>query len=146
MRWKKHLSGTLLAIATLLPEWMVMSLFKRMVSPLVTVQESERAFWESYLKELFRQHLTKADVLSHLRTTLDAQMNYVYTGDAKRRWSGDVLVVWGENDHLRTERARKGMLDIYPQAQIHVIAGAGHTAAMSEPEKYAVAVKGFLGS
>ena len=145
VRWKKHLSGALLAIAALLPERMVMSLFKRMVSPLVTVQESERAFWESYLKELFRQHLTKADVLSHLRTTRDAQMNYVYTGGAKRRWSGDVLAVWGENDHLRTERARKGMLDIYPQAQIHVIAGAGHTAAMSEPEKYSVAVKGFLG-
>lgn len=144
VRWKKHLNDLVLAATTLLPERMVMSFFERIVSPLITVQESERAFWETYLRELFRQHLTKADVLSHLRTTRDAQTNYVYKGGAKRRWSGDVLVVWGENDHLRTERARRGMLDIYPQAQIHVISGGGHTVAMSDPEEYAVAVKGFL--
>jgi pimeloyl-ACP methyl ester carboxylesterase len=36
------------------------------------------------------------------------------------------------------------MLDIFPQAQIHVIAGGGHTVAISEPVKYKAAVKGFL--
>jgi pimeloyl-ACP methyl ester carboxylesterase len=144
VRWKKHLNSRLLPIATRLPERVVMSLFKRIVSPLITVQESERAFWKAYLDELFRQRLNKADVLSHLQTTRDAQMNYVYTGGAKSSWREDVLVVWGENDHLRTQRGRRGMLDIYPQAQILVIAGGGHTVAMSEPEKYAAAVKGFL--
>jgi pimeloyl-ACP methyl ester carboxylesterase len=144
VRWKNHLNDLILAAATLLPERTVMRLFERIVSPLITVQESERAFWETYLRELLRQHLTKADVLSHLRTTRDAQTNYVYTGDTKRRWGGDVLVVWGENDHLRTERAERGMRDLYPQAQIHVIAGGGHTVAMSNPEEYAAAVKGFL--
>jgi pimeloyl-ACP methyl ester carboxylesterase len=144
VRWKKHLNGLLLVIAAQLPERAVMSLFKRMVSPLVTVQESERAFWNAYLRELFRKRLTKADLLSHLQTSRDAQANHAYTGGAKSGWSGDVLVVWGEHDHLRTETGRKGMLDIYPQAQIHVIAGGGHTVAMSEPVKYAAAVKGFL--
>jgi len=142
--WKKHLNSLLLPVATLLPERVVMSLFKRIVSPLITVQESERALWKAYLDELFRQRLTKADVLSHLQTTRDAQTNYVYTGGAKSSWRGDVLVVWGENDHLRTERAERGMRDLYPQAQIHVIAGGGHTVAMSNPEEYAAAVKGFL--
>ena len=144
VRWKELLNDLLLAIATLLPERVVLSLFKRILSPLITVQESERAFWEGYLRELFGQRLTKADVLSHLQTTRDVLTNYVYTGGAKSSWCGDVLIVWGENDHLRTERGRKGMLEIYPQAQIHVIAGGGHTVAMSEPAKYAAAVRGFL--
>jgi pimeloyl-ACP methyl ester carboxylesterase len=135
----------LLAIATLLPEREVMSIFRRGVSSVVTAQESERAFWDAYLDELFRRRLTKADILSHFQTSRDAQTKYVYTSGEKRRWSGDVLVIWGENDHLRTERGRIGMLDIYPQAQIHVIAGGGHTVAISEPVNYATVVNGFLG-
>jgi len=145
VRWKKVLLHLLLAVAALLPEQMVMSIFRRMVSPLVTVQESERAFWKAYLDELFEQHLTKADALSHLQTLRDAQTKYAYARGEKSSWSGNALIIWGENDPLRTERSRRGMLDIYPQAQIHVIAGAGHTVAMSEPEKYAAAVNGFLG-
>ena len=145
LRWKKYLNSLLLAIATLLPERVVMSIFWRGVSSVVTAQESERAFWEAYLDELFRRRLTKADILSHFQTSRDAQTKYVYTSGEKRSWSGGILVIWGENDHLRTERGRRGMLDIYPQAQIHVIAGGGHTVAISEPVKYAAVVKGFLG-
>jgi len=144
VRWKKHLNSLLLPVATLLPGRVVMSLFKRIVSPMITVQESEREFWKAYLDELFRQRLTKEDVLSHLQTTRDAQTNYVYAAGAKSSWRGNVLVIWGENDHLRTERGRRGMLDIYPQAQILVIAGGGHTVAMSESVKYAAAVRDFL--
>jgi len=144
VRWKKVLNSLLLAIAALLPERVVMSICRRIVSLVVTVQESERAFWEAYLKELFRRRLTKADISSHFQTSRDAQTKYVYTRGEKSSWSGDVLVIWGENDHLRTERCRRGMLEIYRQAQIHVIAGGGHTVAMSEPVKYAAAVKGFL--
>ena len=145
VKWKKVLNSLLLAIATLLPEQIVMSLFKRAITSVLTAQESERAFWEAYLDELFRRRLTKSDILSHFQTIRDAQTKYVYTSGEKRSWSGDVLVIWGESDHLRTERGRRGMLDIYPQAQIHVIAGGGHTVAISEPVKYAAVVKGFLG-
>jgi pimeloyl-ACP methyl ester carboxylesterase len=121
----------------------VMSIFRRLISSVVTVQESERVFWEAYLKELFRRRLTKADILSHFQTSRDAQSKYAYAKGEKSSWSGDVLVIWGESDHLRTERGRRGMLEIFPQAQIHVIAGGGHTVGMSKPEKYAAAVKEF---
>jgi len=144
LKWKKVLNSVLLAVATLLPERVVMSIFGRAISSVVTVQDSERVFWQAYLKELFRRRLTKADVLSHFQTNRDAQSKYAYAKGAKSSWSGDVLVIWGESDHLRTERGRRGMLEIYPQAQVHVIAGGGHPVALSEPGKYAVAVKGFL--
>ncbi len=144
VRWKNALGSLLSAIAALLPERVLIGIFRRVLSSLVTVQESERAFWDAYLRELFRQRLTKADVLSHFRTTRDAQTKYAHTSREKSSWSGDVLVVWGENDHLRTGRGRRGMLDVYPQAQIHIIEGGGHTVALSEPEKYAATVKRFL--
>jgi pimeloyl-ACP methyl ester carboxylesterase len=144
LTWKKNLNKLLLVIATLLPERVVMGIFKRGISSVVTARESERAFWDAYVNELFRRHLTKADLLSHFQTTRDAQAKYVYTSGEKSSWLGDVLVIWGENDHLRTERGRRGMLDIYPQAQIHVIGGGGHTVAISEPVKYAATVKDFL--
>lgn len=144
LKWKKVLNRVLLAVATLLPERVVMSIYRRAISSVVTVQESERVFWEAYLKELFRRRLTKADILSHFQTSRDAQSKYAYAKGEKSSWSGDVLVIWGESDHLRTERGRRGMLEIYPQAQIHVIAGGGHTVVLSEPGKYAVTVRGFL--
>jgi pimeloyl-ACP methyl ester carboxylesterase len=143
--WKRVLTDLLLVLALLLPEGVVMDIFGQALSRVVSGQESERAFWEAYLKELFTQRLTKADVLSHFRTTRDAQRNFVYEHGRESSWSGEVLVIWGEGDHLRTERGRRGMLDIYPQAQIHVIPGGGHTVALSEPEKYAATVEGFLG-
>lgn len=143
--WKSILNTLLLAIATLLPEWVVIGIYERVLSPLVSVQESERLFWDAYLKELFGQRLTKADILSHFQTSRDAWTKYVYKPGEKCSWSGDVLIIWGEHDHLRTERCLGGMLQIYPQAQIHVIAGAGHTVAMADPLNYAAAVKGFLG-
>jgi pimeloyl-ACP methyl ester carboxylesterase len=142
--WKNVLSSLLLPIAALLPGGVVMSIFGRILSPVVTVQQSERSFWEAYLKELFSQRLTKADVLSHLRTSRDAQRRYTYTSGEESTWSGDVLVIWGERDHLRTERGRRGMLDVYPQAQIHVIAAGGHTVALSQPGEYAAIVEEFL--
>jgi pimeloyl-ACP methyl ester carboxylesterase len=70
------------------------------------------------------------------QTLLNAHTKYMYARGEKRSWSENILVIWGENDPLRTERSQKGMVDIYPQAQIHVIPGTGHTAAISEPVKY----------
>jgi pimeloyl-ACP methyl ester carboxylesterase len=142
--WKRIQSAVFTSIAKMLPEPIVMRIFKRIMSPLVTVQESDRAFWDRYLYELFKHHMTKADLMSHLHTTRDAQINYAFIGEDKKSWRGEVLVVWGEKDHLRTERARQGMLDAFPQAQIVVIEGGGHTVGLSVPDKYAAAVKGFL--
>jgi pimeloyl-ACP methyl ester carboxylesterase len=144
LKWKKVLNWVLLAVATLLPKKVVMSIFRRAISSVVTVQKSERVFWDAYLKELLGRRLTEADILSHFQTSLDAQSKYAYAKGEKTSWSGDVLVIWGESDHLRTERGRRGMLEIYPQAQIHVIAGGGHTVALSEPGNYAGTVRGFL--
>lgn len=144
VKWKQVLLHILSIIAVLFPEKMVMRIFKRMVSPLLTVQESKRAFWKTYLDELFEHHLTKADLLSHFKTLLDAQTKYAYARGERSSWNGKVLIIWGENDPVSTERSQRGMLDIYPKAQIHIIAGGGHTPAMSKPGDYAKTVKGFL--
>ena len=50
-----------------------------------------------------------------------------------------------DDDVASTDEDRSGMLQIYPQAQVHLIAGGGHTMAMSEPDKYTAAVMAFLG-
>ncbi|HEY45528.1 MAG TPA: alpha/beta hydrolase [Anaerolineae bacterium] len=144
LRWKKVINSLFLALMSLLPENMALNIFRRSISSVITVRESERTFWEAYLKELFERHLTKPDILSHFHTSRDAQTKYAYRSGEESSWSGDVLVIWGENDHLRTERGRRGMLEIYPQAQIHVILGGGHTVAMSNPAEYAAAVRGFF--
>ena len=49
-----------------------------------------------------------------------------------------------DDDVASTDEDRRGMLQIYPQARVHLITGGGHTAAMSEPEEYAAAVVAFL--
>jgi pimeloyl-ACP methyl ester carboxylesterase len=142
--WEKcFLSSLLIALARILPNRIVMTIFKGIVSPLVTVKETEQKFWDKYIDELIRQRLTKDDVLSTLLTFQHAQKKYACANGMDINWGRDVLAIWGENDPLNSRRSQEGILRIYPKVQIHEIRGGGHTAAMSNPREYTATVNGF---
>lgn len=144
VRWKVQLIHLLLPLATALPERMLMRIFRRLLTPMITTQAEARTFWDSYLADLMGNRLKKPDILSHLHTTRDAYMLYAGSEGESGQWQGDVMVIWGEDDHLNTERGRHGMVSRYPQAKIRVLAGCGHTAALSKPDEYAEVVRRFL--
>lgn len=144
VRWKVQLTNLLLPLAMVLPERTLMRIFRSLLTPLITTRAEARVFWDSYLADLMGRRLKKPDILSHLYTTRDAYMLYAGREGESSQWQGDVLVIWGEEDHLNTDRGRRGLLSRYPRTQIRVLAGCGHTAALSKPDDYAEVVRRFL--
>jgi len=141
-------SRVLVALSRLMllfPERLLLRSYERVLFPVLSVPASDRGFWKAYLDWLFDGRLTKGDVLSHFRTLDDAVRKYAFAAGERSAWGGETLIIGAEDDVASTDEDRSAMLQIYPQAQVHLIAGGGHTAAMSEPEKYAAAVMAFLG-
>jgi pimeloyl-ACP methyl ester carboxylesterase len=141
-------SRVLVALSRLMPlfpERFLLRSYERVLFPVLSVPASDRGFWKAYLDWLFGGRLTKGDVLSHFRTLDDAVRKYAFAAGERSAWGGEVLIIGADDDVACTDEDRRRMLQIYPQAQVHLIAGGGHTAAMSEPEKYATAVMAFLG-
>jgi len=131
-------------VIPLLPNGTAANLYKKMIGQVLNVPKDQSAFWETYLGELFSTRLAKADVISHFRLGRDAIRKYGYDKPGGRAWPGEVLILGGEEDPVSTESDRKTMAAFYPHSKVHVIQEAGHTPAISEPEKYAEAVNHFL--
>lgn len=127
-----------------LPESAVKGLYQRMLSQMVVFPESEDAFWKAYLKELFAQRLTKAHIVSSFRQTEGAIKKYALDKPGTRPWRGEVLILDGEKDTLGTEGIRTALAKFYPNSQVQVMPGIGHTLGKTELVKYTEAVKGFL--
>ena len=134
----------LLALATRLPERLVMDWWRRSLLAILSVPAAERDFWTTYVRELASQRLTKADVLSHFLTGRDALARYGFDRQSAVPWGGDVLIIGGEKDPVSDAGDRRAMAAFYPRARVQVIPGAGHTVAMTDPAEYAAAVTAFL--
>ncbi len=89
--------------------------------------------------------MTKADILSHFQVAKDAiDKGYLYGQGEKSNWDGKVLIVGSDTDKYISSKDRERLLGIYPQAQIEVVPNAGHVVAISEPVKFAAAVREFI--
>lgn len=131
-------------LVKVLPGDVVKRLYKESLSKIVVVQESESLFWKDYLQELFSKRLTKSDVISHFLSSKDAIRKYAFDRTEVKPWQGKILILAGEKDPVSTESDWNAIAKFYPYSQIQIIPGAGHTAGMSNPDKYAKIVKEFL--
>jgi pimeloyl-ACP methyl ester carboxylesterase len=134
----------LAALAALLPPKLALGLYKAMLGKVISVPPDQRLFWNAYLDDLFAHRLGKGDVLSHLRTGQDTVRKYRLQPGQRSSWQGPTLVIGGEKDPASTASDRHGLMQAYRQAELHVVAGAGHTPAMQRPQEYAARVKEFL--
>jgi pimeloyl-ACP methyl ester carboxylesterase len=77
-------------------------------------------------------------------TGQDTVRKYSLQPGQRSPWQGPTLVIGGEKDRASTEGDRRGLVQAYPQAELYVVAGVGHTPAMERPQEYAARVKAFL--
>jgi pimeloyl-ACP methyl ester carboxylesterase len=126
----------------LLPESTIKSVYKKSISHVLSVPDSRRDFWQAYLDYLFDVRLTKADVLSHFRTGADTLAKYAY--GMRAPWPRDILVLGGENDPVSSDQDRTEIIEYYPNANLSIISGAGHTVAMDKPDEFARHTRAFF--
>jgi len=56
-----------------------------------------------------------------------------------------VLIIGAENDPVSTEADRNALKEVFPQAEVRVVEGCGHTPALEKPGIYAELILDFLG-
>jgi pimeloyl-ACP methyl ester carboxylesterase len=134
----------ILVIAPFLPGRIMKNIYKKSISQILSVSESQRDFWQAYLDQIFEERLSKADVLSHFRTGKDTLKKYGYDRADADPWPGEVLVIGGENDPVSTETDRKKIVAFYPNARLEIVSGAGHAIVLSKPDEYAASIKAFF--
>ena len=132
----------ILALAPLLPEKTIKTVYKKSIGEILSMPDHRRAFWNGYLDEIFDARLSKADVLGHFRTGADTLDKYAF--GMRQPWPGDVLVIGGENDPVSSDADRRGMIEHYPNVSMEIIPDAGHTVVMEKPGEYLAAVRAFF--
>ena len=60
-----------------------------------------------------------------------------------RTYQGPLLIVNGERDH-ENRRAEARAIAAWPQARVEVVEDAGHACVLTQPDRFASAIRRFL--
>ncbi len=93
--------------------------------------------------EVMNHHLTKADFLTIIDRTLDFYVR-PFAAEDLAHWPGKVLLVLGEDDPASPERVRSALQALYPQAQLRLFHGTGHTTSVTNQAEYQAVMDEFL--
>lgn len=128
-------------------EWMPAGLLRqmmrltlnRMMPPDKAGNELLLAIYAELLKRL-----TKDDALSMLSRTVTYQ-HCRFTPDDLAAWPGRILILLSEDDHATPGEVREDLIKLYPQAQIHLFQGSGHTTSWNQADEYRRVIDEFVG-
>jgi pimeloyl-ACP methyl ester carboxylesterase len=135
----------LLFFLRLLPAPLLRKLMLKTLSSLVKPdQQPGMELMVAHLKEILYEHMGRADILASMERLVDQTSNYTFTPHDLDVWPGKILYIAGSEDSTSTPEKREAMLALYPQAQIHIIQGAGHAAAISHQQEYFDTIDAFL--
>ena len=127
----------------LLPEGILRRVMGKRLGSLMPAKTSETSLFHTMFEELLYDRLTKADILSILRRTVDCY-GREYTPQDLAGWSGKVLLVMADDDPGTPEPVRAVMSELYPGARLHLFHGTGHSTSVLREEEYQAVIDKFL--
>ena len=134
----------LLKVLSFLPPWMFRFMFRRSISKMVSIMNTEeRGFWDAYFHEMISQ-ITKEELASIDKCMLDFGQNYKFSKDDLANWPGKILILESDNDPSFHQSEQEAIKRLYPQARVHTFQGTGHLTLIFNREKSISAVRNFL--
>lgn len=133
----------LLDMAQLAPDDLLAETAQTQMFSTIAPADDETDFYRAYLKELYEERLTKADIVTIYQAILD-YMSQAFSHDDLVDWDGDLLILNSDNDGTFGEAVQHNLLDLYPTAQVHTFAGAGHSPASTQRDLFFEIVKNFF--
>jgi pimeloyl-ACP methyl ester carboxylesterase len=127
-----------------LPASAVRFMMWRLWSTLVTTSFEEQAFWLGLLKEILTKQLSKANLVSVTEEIYDFSAHYHFSSGDLAMWSGKILVLESDQDKAYSPAIRAETRAVYPQAHVHTLHNAGHTAIMTDTDEFISAIREFL--
>ena len=137
-RLRKHRNALLSLPAIPLP--LIRMILRLLIRKLLRNSADLRWFLE-YQK--LASQLTKGDLASRYKVARDLDANYVFRSDELPE-SMKILILEGEKDSIAKQSVRDQLRSLYPHAQSHVFANAGHSAMMTNTAEWSQVVKDFL--
>jgi pimeloyl-ACP methyl ester carboxylesterase len=135
----------MLKVLSLLPTGALRALLGRMLGRLMPADASSPGMLliVAQFREIMYHHLQKADFLGIMDRTLDFY-DRVWTAEDLEGWRGNILLVLAEDDPATPGKVRAGLQALYPQAQLRLFRGSGHTTSVSNQEEYQAVMDEFL--
>ena len=135
-----------LKLLRLFPEGLLRAMFRKRMAGLLPHGTPEAALFNAFFQETVARHVTKEGFLAAYRRVVDIDAGPPFTPSDLDAWGGPVLLVMADDDPATPEPVRARMREIYPQAEVHLLSGTGHAAAIVRPEEYYPVVERFLGT
>jgi len=133
----------LLGMAQAAPEDLLKQTAQTQMFSTIAPPESETDFYRAYLKELYEQRLSKADIVSIYEAIID-YMGRTFSATDLADWSGEMLIINSDNDATFGDDVQQSLLALYPQARVHTFTGAGHSPASTRKSEFFALVRDFF--
>jgi pimeloyl-ACP methyl ester carboxylesterase len=131
-------------LMNVLPARLVRFLMWRLWSTLFTPPTSQRAFWGELMQEILTTQLSKANFVSETKIIADFSAHYHFSSGDLAAWSGKILILESERDEAYRPANRARTRAVYPQARMHTIRNATHSAIATHTEEYIRTMREFL--
>ena len=141
--WAPSIS-LLARLMSILPARAVRFLMWRLWSTLFTPPARQRDFWRELMREILTKQLTKANFVSETEILADFSARYHFRSGDLAAWPGSILIMESERDEAYSPANRARTRAVYPQAHVHVICGATHSAIVTHTEEYIHTMRAFL--
>ena len=141
--WAPSIS-LLAGLLRVLPARLVRFFMWRLWSTLFTPPSSQRTFWRELMQQILTRQLTKANFVSEAEVIADfAAHSHFRSGDLAA-WPGKILILESEHDEAYRPANRAKTHAVYPQAQVHTIRNATHSAIVTHTQEYIRTMREFL--
>ncbi|MBN1927271.1 MAG: alpha/beta hydrolase [Prolixibacteraceae bacterium] len=142
-QWSKKFSLSILWLFMKLPSKWIRNLFTKNILKALKQNNSENDEWINYVGNLIDTRLTNDHIASHFLTAKDVIINYSDKSKINI-FTGDVLIINGENDRFSTMKDHKKLINDYPNSKSVIIKGAGHVFALERPDEYKQLINAFI--
>ena len=115
----------------------------RLAVRLSTRRAPERDYWRAFYHGEIAA-LRWSDLESRYRVSIDVDRAGPALTAAVAGWPGRVLVLEGARDSVASRTHRAALRAVFPAAQFHEFADAGHGLALEQPDEWLRVVSGFL--
>ncbi|MFW9924215.1 MAG: alpha/beta fold hydrolase [Candidatus Thorarchaeota archaeon] len=129
----------------IMPNYIIRNLTRKSLGNIwKEADETEKEFWQAYLKELLINHLSKAWIITQFSLSYDYSINYSFNPNDLAYWKGDMLIIYSDKDDTFDLTIQSRLLDLYPNAKSKIFMNSGHTPALSNKEEYIQTIIDFF--
>lgn len=104
----------------------------------------ERAFWQEYYEGLYRDDITKRDLLARARLTKDYHHSPPFKSNDLNYWYGDLLIIESSADQVINAGDRGALKGMYPRAYVQTLEGYDHLAPILASAEMSRSISKFL--